>query len=63
VLAAVSGRDHVLPDDVKKLALPVFSHRMILRGGQGLGGVKVRDMLTGVLRSVPAPTEDPSARD
>jgi len=63
VLAAVSGRDYVLPDDVKKLVLPVFSHRMILRGGQGLGGAKIREMLSGVLRNIPAPTEDPSARE
>lgn len=30
-LAAVNGRDFVLPDDVKKMAQPVLAHRMILK--------------------------------
>ena len=28
--AAIHGRDYVLPDDVKALAVPVFAHRLIL---------------------------------
>lgn len=32
--ALLDGRDHVLPDDVKDLALPVLSHRFPLEGGQ-----------------------------
>jgi MoxR-like ATPase len=31
VLAALSGRDYVLPDDVKRLALPVLRHRILLK--------------------------------
>ncbi|MCE9532962.1 MAG: MoxR family ATPase [Planctomycetes bacterium] len=30
-LAAISGRDFVLPDDVKRMAQPVLGHRLILR--------------------------------
>jgi MoxR-like ATPase len=30
-LAAIGGRDFVLPDDVKRMALPVLGHRLILR--------------------------------
>lgn len=30
-LAAIRGRDHVIPDDVKALAVPVLAHRIILR--------------------------------
>jgi MoxR-like ATPase len=30
-LAAISGRDFALPDDVKKMALPVLAHRLILK--------------------------------
>jgi MoxR-like ATPase len=30
-LAAIAGRDYVLPDDVKKLAQPVLAHRVILK--------------------------------
>jgi MoxR-like ATPase len=29
-LAALSGRDHVLPDDVQELAVPVLAHRLLL---------------------------------
>lgn len=29
--AAIMGRDYVLPDDVKKIAVPVLSHRIITR--------------------------------
>ena len=31
-LAAIRGRDYVIPDDVKELAVPVLAHRIILRG-------------------------------
>lgn len=31
-LAAIRGRDYVIPDDVKELAVPVLSHRVLLRG-------------------------------
>ena len=31
-LALVEGRDYVVPDDVKNLAVPVFSHRVISKG-------------------------------
>jgi MoxR-like ATPase len=30
-LALVDGRDYVLPDDVKRLAVPVLAHRLILK--------------------------------
>ena len=31
VLAALNGRDYVLPDDIKRLALPVLRHRILLK--------------------------------
>jgi MoxR-like ATPase len=31
--ALLFGRDYVVPDDVRKLAMPVFAHRLIARGG------------------------------
>ena len=30
--AAIRGRDYVIPDDVKELAVPVLAHRIIMRG-------------------------------
>ncbi len=34
-LAAIEGRDHVLPDDVQTLAHSVLEHRLLLRPGAG----------------------------
>ena len=34
--AAVVGRDHVVPDDVQSLAVPVLAHRLVLRDGAGV---------------------------
>jgi MoxR-like ATPase len=34
-LAAIEGRDHVLPDDVQALAHSVLEHRLLLRPGAG----------------------------
>jgi MoxR-like ATPase len=33
--AAMSGHDHVTPDDVRALAVPVLGHRLVLRDGAG----------------------------
>ena len=54
-LAAIRGRDYVIPDDVKTLAVPVLAHRVILRGmhHQMTGG----EFIAEVLSRVPAPTE------
>lgn len=58
--AAVKGRDYVLPDDVKALAVPVFAHRIITRTGYGVAG-KAAQVVNDLLRSVAVPTEDPNA--
>jgi MoxR-like ATPase len=46
-LAALRGRDHVLPDDVKRLAEPVLAHRLLMRGRQDVTSV-VAELLTSV---------------
>ena len=55
-LAAIRGRDYVIPDDVKVLAVPVLAHRILLRGisYQATGETFVQ----GLLKEVPAPTEE-----
>ncbi len=58
--AAVQGRDYVLPDDVKKLAVHVFAHRIITRTGYGVAG-KAAQVVNDLLRAVAVPTEDPNA--
>ena len=48
-LAAVRGRDFVLPDDIKELLPPVFSHRLIIRPEARLKGRKAADILQEIL--------------
>jgi len=54
--AMVSGRDYVLPDDVKQMCRPIFVHRMVVRGGfdRSTDGRASR-ILDDILRSVPVP--------
>ena len=55
--AAIQGRDYVIPDDVKALAVPVMAHRVILRGLYGKSGEN-EAFIQEVLKLVPAPTEE-----
>lgn len=57
-LAAIRGRDYVIPDDVKELAVPVLAHRMILRGFSERSNAE--ELVEELLRRVPAPTEERS---
>ena len=53
--ALLSGRDYVLPDDVRRMALPVLSHRLIITPEARMKGVTAEQTLTQVLASVPVP--------
>lgn len=53
-LAAVSGRDFVMPQDVIEAAPYVIKHRLICQGG---GAGSAEDILRQVMDSVPVPTE------
>jgi MoxR-like ATPase len=55
-LAASSGRDYVVPDDIKTMARPVLQHRLALTPEARLGSVESGDVLDDVLRTVPVPT-------
>ncbi len=60
--AAVSGRDYVLPDDVKTMAPHVLPHRLILSTQTRLHGREIDDLIADVLGRVPVPIEgDPPA--
>jgi MoxR-like ATPase len=52
-LAAVRGRDHVLPDDVKELTQPVLAHRCLLRPDSALRGATVEQVIAGILEATP----------
>ena len=53
--AAVDGRDFVVPDDVKTVAVPALAHRMVLRPELWVRGVDADDVVRRVLDTVPAP--------
>ncbi len=56
-LAAVSGRDYVLPDDVKAMAPHVLPHRVILSTQARLRGRDADGLVAEVIARVPVPVE------
>ena len=55
VRAASTGRDYVLPEDAKALAVPVLAHRLLLSPDAELSGRRPAEMVQAALASVPAP--------
>ena len=53
--AALAGRDFVLPDDVKAIAVPALAHRLVLRPELWVQRVSAEDVVRDVLASVPTP--------
>ncbi len=56
-LSLVHGRDYVIPDDVKALAVPVLAHRVVIRGMYGKTDAS-QSLIRDVLKAVPVPTEE-----
>ncbi|MBI4565543.1 MAG: MoxR family ATPase [Planctomycetes bacterium] len=54
-LAAVRGRDYVVPDDVKGCALPVLRHRVMLRAETEVEGTREDDVVRDVIGAVKVP--------
>ncbi len=57
-LAAISGRDYVLPDDVKQLIRPVLEHRIIPTSSSRVRGRGVGELLKEIAARVPVPVEE-----
>ncbi|MFE2944823.1 AAA family ATPase [Streptomyces sp. NPDC059255] len=53
--AWLTGRDYVIPDDVKALALPTLRHRVQLRPEAEMEGVTADSVITAILAHVPVP--------
>jgi MoxR-like ATPase len=53
--AAMQGREYVLPDDVKRLAVPVLAHRLIASLEARLRGRDAGAIVESILESVPVP--------
>jgi len=54
-MAAIDGRDYLLPDDVKRAAVPVLRHRVVLRAEADLEGLTADQVLADVLDAVEVP--------
>jgi MoxR-like ATPase len=53
--AAILGREYVLPDDVKALAVPALAHRLIVGSAARIREVDAVDVIEEVLEKVPVP--------
>ena len=53
--AALMGRDFVIPDDIKLLALPVLRHRVILSAGAEIEGLSADRVVSEILSRTAAP--------
>ena len=61
-LAALDGRDYVIPDDVKLLAPAVLSHRLIVMPEARLKRRTPRNLIEEILAKTPAPVDRPDWR-
>ncbi len=53
--ALLDGRDHVIPDDVQALAVPVLAHRMQITEHARYGGEATTSVVADIVASVPVP--------
>ena len=56
-LAAAEGRDYVIPEDLKALAVPVLAHRLIVSADAAMSGRDTGSVLVQVLDEVPVPVK------
>ncbi|MFC2033259.1 AAA family ATPase [Chloroflexota bacterium] len=56
-MAAIDGRNYVIPDDVKHLALPVLGHRLIVKAEVGIRGQSAESILEEIVSSMTVPVE------
>jgi MoxR-like ATPase len=54
--AALDGRDYVVPDDVRELAVPVLAHRLLPTVEASMGGRTATTSLQALVDSVPMPS-------
>jgi MoxR-like ATPase len=56
VRALLDGRDFVVPDDVKAVAVPALAHRLALRPELWVQGIQAEEVVRDCMNSVPVPT-------
>jgi len=53
--AAFDGRDYVIPDDIKKIAIEALSHRIIAKAESWVRGFDSAEIVGEVLHKIPVP--------
>jgi MoxR-like ATPase len=53
--AALLGRDYVIPDDIKQIAIPALAHRLIVGSAARIRDVDARAVISEILSKVPVP--------
>ncbi len=61
--AVIDGRDYVVPDDIKRVVKPVFTHRLVLTADASVRGADRDTVIAEVLQTVPVPGSDGRAAD
>ncbi|MEM8846899.1 MAG: MoxR family ATPase [Bacteroidota bacterium] len=54
-LAAMNGRDFITPDDIKKVAAPILSHRIILTPEREMEGLTANQVVQQIVESIEIP--------
>ena len=54
-VAATSGRDFVTPDDIKKIAVPALSHRIVLTREAEISGITAPALIQSILDTIEVP--------
>ncbi|MEA4890186.1 MAG: MoxR family ATPase [Clostridiaceae bacterium] len=57
-LAAIRGRGYAIPDDVRDLLIPVFAHRLILRGSVRSRTQAAQELMQQIAETLPVPSEN-----
>ncbi|MFP5298574.1 MAG: AAA family ATPase [Actinomycetota bacterium] len=55
VMAATRGRDYVVPEDLKDIALPILAHRILLSPEAQMRGASSEEVLMSILDRIPVP--------
>lgn len=55
--AAVHGRDYVIPEDVKEMAVSILSHRLILKNDTSILENVGQDIIANIINNISAPLE------
>lgn len=57
-LAAIRGRNYVIPDDIKYLAVPALAHRLISKTETRLRGHSLESIINEIVSATPVPVEE-----